>query len=239
MKQKNVLLAVGAHPDDLEFTSSGTIARMVDEGWDAYYLLCTDGSRGSKDPKMTHKRLAQIRRKEQVKAGKILGLKDIFFLNHTDTELVTDMTLKGEIVRIIRTVRPKIVFGWDPTFYYTEHSAWTDTAFINHTDHRAAGIATMDAVFPLSRDMLTFPEQLKEGLSAHRVEELWLYGAEKKAHVVNITSTFDKKIKALEVHASQFDDFPAIKKRVVNRALNFAEEEEFEFAESFIRLILP
>lgn len=239
MKQKNVLLAVGAHPDDLEFTSSGTIARMVEEGWDAYYIICTDGSRGSKDPKMTHERLAQIRRKEQVKAGKTLGLKDIFFLDHPDTELVADTALKGEIVRIIRTVRPKIVFSWDPTFYYTEHSAWTNTAFINHTDHRAAGIATMDAVFPLSRDMLTYPEQIKEGLSAHRVEELWLYGAEKKSHIVNITDTFDKKIKALKIHASQFDDFPAIKKRVEKRALSFANEEEFEFAESFIRLTLP
>lgn len=239
MRQKNVLLAVGAHPDDIEFTSSGTIARMVEEGWDAYYLLCTDGSRGSKDPKMTHEKLAQIRRQEQVRAGKILGIKETFFLDHKDTELVADATLKGEIVWVIRTVKPSIVFGWDPTFYYTEFSPWTDTAFINHTDHRAAGIATMDAVFPLSRDMLTYPEQIKEGLLVHRVEELWLYGAEKKSHVVNITDTFDKKIKALKIHASQFDDFPAIKKRVEKRALSFADEEEFEFAESFIRLTLP
>ena len=79
--KKKVVLAVGAHPDDIDFGASGTIAKWAEEGANCYYLICTDGSRGSTDPKMTHKKLSRIRKKEQAEAGKVLGLKKIFFLN--------------------------------------------------------------------------------------------------------------------------------------------------------------
>lgn len=141
MKNK-IILAVGAHPDDTDFGASGTISKWVEEGATAYYLIATDGSRGSTDPKMTHKKLAKIRRKEQEEAARVLGVKKVFFLNHTDTQLVSDIFLKEEIVRIIRTVRPDIVITMDPAFYYS-----AENGFINHTDHRAAALAAMDAVF--------------------------------------------------------------------------------------------
>ena len=74
-----VILAVGAHPDDMEFGASGTIAKWVEEGATAYYLICTDGSRGSSDPQMTHERLVKIRKQEQEEACKVLGIKKVFF----------------------------------------------------------------------------------------------------------------------------------------------------------------
>ena len=138
--RKKVILAVGAHPDDMDFGASGTIAKWVEEGASAYYLILTDGSRGSSDSKMTHKKLAAIRKKEQEGAGRILGLKKIFFLNHTDTQLIADFSLKEEISRVIKTVRPNIVITMDPTFYYSQKSG-----FVNHTDHRAAALATFVA----------------------------------------------------------------------------------------------
>lgn len=239
MKQKKTLLAIGAHPDDIDFGASGTIAKMVEEGWEAYYVICTDGSRGSVDPKMTHKKLSDIRRREQLAAGKVLGLRDVFFLKHPDTQLVPDQKLKEELVRIIRKVRPAIVIGLDPDFYYSLEPAFgQENHFVNHTDHRASAVATMDAVFPLSRDRLTFPAHEKEGLSPHKVEELWIvnWGAKKPDYLVDVTETIRKKLKALSEHTSQFDDFPAVEKRVLSRATKFAEEEEFEFAESFLRL---
>jgi LmbE family N-acetylglucosaminyl deacetylase len=100
----HVLLAVGAHPDDMDFGASGTIAKFASEGWDVFYVLCTDGSRGSDEPQMTHAKLAEIRRREQRNAGKILGVKDIFFLDHPDTQLEANLELKEEIVRIIRRI---------------------------------------------------------------------------------------------------------------------------------------
>src|SRR3989344_2120666 len=142
--KKKVVLAVGAHPDDIDFGAGGTIAKWVEEGAKVYYLVCTDGSRGSEDPKMTHKKLAQIRGREQEKAGKVLGIKKIFFLKHADTKLVSDFNLKKNIAKIIKTVKPNILLTMDPSLYYSEKFS-----FINHSDHRAAALAAMDACFPL------------------------------------------------------------------------------------------
>lgn len=239
MSQKRVVLGVGAHPDDMDYTASGTIAKMVEGGWDAYYLVCTDGSRGSRHHTITHEELAKTRQEEQKTAGKILGLKDIFFLNHCDTQLMCDPSLKGEIVRVIRTVKPQVVITMDPTLHFSSRSPWNKhVSFINHTDHRAAGLATMDAVFPLSRDRLSFPEHEVEGLGQHKVDELWFTSFEEKDYVVDITKTFEKKMKALKSHRSQHDDFSKVEKEVRDHASHFADEEEFEFAESFIRLVL-
>lgn len=238
MKNK-VILAVGAHPDDMDFGVSGSIAKWVGEGATAYYLVCTDGSRGSEDPKMTHEKLAAIRKKEQEDAARILGVKKVFFLNHTDTQLVCDLKLKEEIVRIIRTVRPDMVITMDPTFHYrTNLASSIGFGFINHTDHRAAALATMDAVFPLSRDRLTFPEHEKEGLKPHKVEELLLVSFDKIDYLVDISKTFAKKIKALSLHASQFADFSSIEKRITERAKLLGKSKGYKFAENFVRIKL-
>lgn len=236
---KNVLLAVGAHPDDMDFGASGTIAKFILDGYDAYYVLCTDGSRGSDDPKMTHAKLAQIRKEEQIAAGKVLGVKDYFFLDHPDTQLVVDFNLKEELVRIIKTVKPRIVITMDPTFYYSPEPMWGGSNFINHTDHRAAALATMDAVFPLCRDRLTFPMHEKEGLMPHIVEELWFTNLLGKNHVEDISKTFEKKIQALACHKSQFDEWETIKKRITDRAIAYADGEVFSYAENFTKLSLP
>ena len=207
---KQTLLAIGAHPDDIDFGASGTIASFVKKGWSAFYVICTDGSRGSTDPTMTHERLSKIRRKEQLVAGKVLGLKEVFFLEHPDTQLVPDLQLKEEIVRIIRTIKPDIVIGLDPTFFFSMEPLYgQDYHFVNHTDHRAAAEATMDAVFPLSRDRLTFPLHEKEGLLPHRVDELWVvnWGNKKPDFCVDITPTIDLKLQAIQAHTSQFEDF--------------------------------
>lgn len=239
MKSRTIL-AIGAHPDDMDFGASGTLAKLVSEGWKAYLIVCTDGSRGSDDPKMTHKRLASIREKEQKASGKVLGIKKIFFLNHTDTQLVADLKLKKQIVRIIRVVKPEIVITLDPTFHYSSNfSSSIGFSFINHTDHRAAGLAAMDAVFPLSRDRLTFLEHEKEGLRPHKASELWLISFDKFNHVVDISKNIDKKIEALSLHKSQFKDFSKVEKKIRERAEILGKPQGYKFAESFIRLKLP
>lgn len=236
--EKKIILAVGAHPDDMDFGASGTIAKLAEEGNEVYLVICTDGSRGSDDPTMTHLRLAEIRKSEQEAAAQVLGIKKIFFLNHTDTQLVADQKLKEELVRIIRTVRPNIVITMDPTFYYSSGMASSiGFGFVNHTDHRAAALATMDAVFPLSRDRLTFLEHEKEGLKPHKTSELWMVSFEKVDHLVEID--IEKKLKALSMHKSQFADFSQVEKRVRDRAVELGRGKGFEFAENFIRIKLP
>lgn len=237
--QRKTILAVGAHPDDIDFGAAGTIAKWAEEGAAVYYLVCTDGSRGSADPAMTHRKLAAIRKKEQVAAATILGVKEVFFLDFVDTQLVSDLALKERIVWYIRKYRPQIVVTMDPTFFYAVDPSKTGKSVINHTDHRAVGLATMDAVFPLARDRLTFPEHEKQGLAPHKVSALYFISMTQKQFVVDITATIEKKLKAIAAHQSQYDDFPTIKERMEKRALQFAKEEEFTFAESFVRLTIP
>ena len=232
MKRK-VVLAVGAHPDDIEFGASGTIAKWAQEGAECYYLICTDGSRGSTDPKMTHKRLVQVRRKEQEGAAKILGLKKVYFLDYTDTLLTADYALRRDIAKIIKIIKPDIVVTMDPTFYYSEQFN-----FINHTDHRAAALATMDACYPLARDRLTFPEHEKEGLTPHRVEEIWFIGFDKTNLLIDITDTFVKKIEAITMHKSQFENMEHVIKRVEERARYFGITKGCKYAENFVRVEL-
>lgn len=236
MSEKKVVLGVGAHADDMDFTSSGTIAKLIAEGWDAYYLVATDGSRGSADPQMTHERLAEIREKEQRAAAKILGLKDIFFLSHTDTQLVSDLQLKEEIVKIIRQIKPTVVITMDPTFYYYSGD---DFGFVNHTDHRAAGLATLDAVFPMARDRLTFPQHEQEGLLPHKVDELWLVNFTKPNYVVDITNYWDKKVEVLTSHKSQYSDVEEFLKVIKERSQLLGKENGYTYAENFTRILMP
>lgn len=236
MSERKTLLAVGAHADDMDFGASGTVAKFIGEGWDAYYIVATDGSRGSEDPEMTHARLADMRQKEQLAAAKTLGVKDVFFLGHTDTQLVADQLLKEEIVRIIRKFRPTIAITMDPTFYYY---AGEEFGFVNHTDHRNIGLATLDAVFPMARDRLTFPEHEKEGLAPWRTEELWLVNFTEPKHVIDISSTWEKKVAALRCHKSQFKDVDSFLKRMTERSKMFGQGKGYEHAESFTRILMP
>lgn len=230
MKGK-VILAVGAHPDDTDFGAAGTIVKWVEEGATAYYVVATDGSRGSDDPKMTHKKLAAIRKSEQLEAAKVLGVKKVFFLNHTDTQLTSSLKLKEELVRIIRTVKPNIVITMDPTFYYSDE-------FINHTDHRAAATAAMDATFPFARDRLTFPQHGKQGLRPHKVEEILFVNFKEGEYVIDISKTLEKKIRALACHKSQFENFADIEKRIRERAKMIGGKKGFSAAEAFNRVEL-
>lgn len=230
MKGK-VILAVGAHPDDTDFGAAGTIAKWAQEGATIYYVVATDGSRGSEDPKMTHKKLAAIRKLEQLEAVKVLGVKKVFFLNHTDTQLVSDLKLKEELVKITRLIKPNIVITMDPTFYYSEE-------FINHADHRAVALATMDAVFPLARDRLTFPQHEKQGLKPHKVEEILFVNFRDGKYAIDISKTLEKKIRAIACHKSQFENFADIEKRIRERAKMVGKKSGFSAAEAFNRVEL-
>lgn len=229
MKNK-VVLCVAAHPDDLDFGASGTVAKWAKQGAACYYLICTNGCKGSDDPTMTEAKLIKIRRQEQIAAGKILGLKEVFFLNHNDTELIVDLNLKREIVYYIRKLKPEIVITMDPTVIYSSFG------FINHTDHRAAGQATIDAVFPLSRDRLTFPEQVRQGLMPHKVKTLYLTNFDKSTEIINISDTIELKLKALKEHKSQIGD--AAITMVKGWAKQLGKKHGYPYAEGFIRLNL-
>lgn len=223
-----VALAIAAHPDDADFGCAGTAHLWSQEGWDFYYLVCTDGSKGSSDPTMTPERLVQLRREEQREAARRLGVKDCFFLDFVDGELTYSRALLERIVRYIRLLKPYAVFTHDPEAVIVRNS------FINHADHRTTGLAAIDAVYPAARDRLNFPEHEQEGLQPHHVKEIYIWGSEKANHEVDISDVVDLKIHALLAHRTQFgegDEF-----------LQFVRErwrgEDGRYTERFRRVVM-
>lgn len=224
------VLVIMAHPDDPEFSSGATIARLVREGKKIVYIICTAGDKGSADRAMTPARLVELRMAEQREAAAVLGVNDVIFLGHPDQALEADTSLRKELVALIREYRPDLVITHSP---YQRYIWW-------HRDHRQCGEAAMDAIFPYARDHMAYPELLARGLEPHKVSEVWLAGAEDANYKSDITATFNLKIDAIKCHKSQVEeDFLSRLDRIRARASAAAEGEEFLLAEAFRRVEIP
>lgn len=221
-------LVISAHPDDSEFGAAGTSYLWTQQGWEFYYCIVTDGSKGSEDPNMTKDILVPLRNKEQRAAAAVVGVKEIYFLNHTDGEVTYNSDIMREIVRMIRTVKPYAVFSHDP-------NQIVRNMFINHPDHRAVGEMTLDAVYPMARNRPTFPELLDEGLEPYSAKEIYLWTASETNFDVDITDVLDKKFEALSKHESQLEDFENMKERMKL----FWRDDKGRYIERFRRIVIP
>ncbi len=227
VKQAQVMV-VTPHPDDAEFGVAGTVARWVKEGKDVVYVVCANGDKGTSDINMKPEKLVKIREQEQLAAAKLLGVREVIFLRHSDQSLEDTPEFRKEIVRLIRMYRPDTVVTADPYRRY-----------IWHRDHRIVGQVTLDAIFPYARDHLAYPDLLEEGLQPHKVREVLLWAAPEDINYrSDITNTFDTKLAALRCHKSQVGDnlSPAIENWLKQRAKKMAEGQDFKLAEAFHRV---
>lgn len=229
------VLGVAAHPDDLEFGIAGSVAKWASGGASVYYLILTNGNKGSEDKSLTNDQLCDLRRAEQRAAGKILGLKGVFFCDYEDGQLEASQAVKCDVARIIRKVKPEIVLTMDPTFIYS-----TERGFINHPDHRAAGQATLGAVYPLARDWRSFPELAKEkGLAPHKVKTVLMNNFDTANYHEDISGFIDTKLEALAAHASQLPNAKESLAMVRQWASVAGQQAGCEYAEGFVRIDLP
>jgi LmbE family N-acetylglucosaminyl deacetylase len=226
-----VVLGVAAHPDDLEFTAAGTMAKYITEGAKGYYFILTNANKGTEDRTVEPDQLRDTRRAEQRRAGEILGLTDVFFGDYDDGCLECCRDVKRDIARIIRTVRPDVVITMDPSLLYS-----AEYGYVNHPDHRATGQATLDAVYPLARDHLSFPELLAEGLEPHKTSTVLLVNFERQNYHVDISSHLETKLQALGAHASQLSDPSAACDMVRGWAERVGAQAGVRYAEGFVRI---
>jgi LmbE family N-acetylglucosaminyl deacetylase len=227
------ILVVLAHPDDPEFFCGGTIARWIEAGHLVSYCLLTCGDKGTGNRDLTPEELCIIRQNEQRSAAGVLGVDSVIFLNHPDGYLVPDLGLRKEITRVIRQKKPDVLVTCDPTNLYIRDS------YINHPDHRAAGQATLDAVFPAARDHLNFIELWRdEKLEPHIVREVWISLPLEANVSVDITEYFEVKLRALNEHASQIGDPLQLKDRLRSRHTPDSNLDEPRYEEHFRRLVL-
>jgi len=190
------ILVIAAHPDDVDFGLAGTVATWTDAGIEVVYCIVTNGDAGGRDPSVSRADMVVLRRAEQLAAAKCVGVADVRFLGYPDGRLEPSLGLRRDISRVIRQVRPDRVACQSPERNYARIPA-------SHPDHRAAGSAALDAVYPDARNPFAFPELADEGLEAWIVREVWISGSPEPEHYVDITDTFDRKIAALRAHESQ------------------------------------
>jgi LmbE family N-acetylglucosaminyl deacetylase len=219
-------MAIVAHPDDIEFSCAGTLARWAKAGARISYVLCTSGDVGIAEEGMTRARAAEIREAEAREAAHIAGAMEIIFLHEPDGMLQATLELRKKLVREIRRFRPEVVITGDPTVVF----AGPD--YINHPDHRAAALAALEAAFPAAGQPNLFEELAEEGLTAHKPRKIYVTGWNQTDLYVNIEETIDIKIRALREHKSQMRDWDP-EPRIREWASQRAKGKEMPYAEAF------
>ncbi len=228
-----VALAIGAHPDDVEFGCGATLAKWAAAGCVVHHLILTDGSKGTWDASADTAALAAQRQVEQREAARRLAgsaAGEVRFLEYVDGELDSDVTARSRVARIIRELRPDVVLGHDPWKRYRLHP-----------DHRHAGLLACDAVVA-ARDPHFFPEH---GLAHHRPGDLLLWEADQVHHVEDVSGWVAPKLGALAAHESQFEstmdagnsaELDAFQQRITKRLADLGAPYGFGAAEVFARI---
>jgi LmbE family N-acetylglucosaminyl deacetylase len=227
--ERRRVLAIGAHPDDLEFGAGGTISRWVDEGWDVRHVIVTSGQRGVQDARQDPEAFGRLREEEARAAAKVCGVTDVTFLGYVDSEVVYSRELQRDLSREFRRHRPHRLLTNSP------EQLLSDT-FINHPDHRIVAQAALDVVLTGGTTAAIFPElELEEGLPPWRgLEDIWLAGPGGGSEVVDITAYFERKVAALEAHASQIAQIRGGLRELLARRLRaIGAPHGFTYAESF------
>ncbi len=224
-------MVIAGHPDDADFGPAGTAARWIDEGSTGWLVCCTSGDAGGEDPDADPLQLAAIREVEQRAAAAIIGYAGVTFLHMPDGALVNDLALREHLVREIRTFRPDAVLATDPSVIFYRDGG------INHTDHREAGLAAVDAVYPAARNPMAFPALARSGLAVHKVRRLYLFWPNEPTVRIDVTATLDRKIAALAAHASQITEPGKLAERIRTWAAEEGEPIGVAAAEA-LRLIV-
>ncbi len=230
--ERRTFLHVAAHPDDLDFGCAGTTATLTAAGHRVVYCLVTDGQAGGFDNTISRERMAEIRREEQTRAAKVVGVEELHFLGFPDGAVEVTLPLREAISRVIRQVKPDVVVTQSPQRNF-------DRIYGAHPDHLATGEATLCAVYPDSRNEFAHISLMAEGHAPHSVPEVWLIGGPEANHWVDITDTCDAKIDALLCHESQLQDpgrIPDLIREWGGRTASEGGLPEGRLAESFRKL---
>ncbi len=214
---KNIL-AIGAHPDDIEFSCVGILRKFIEKSYTVYYVVATNGENGFKIYHRPRKQRIEIRRKEQLNAARKLEVNEVFFLGYRDGFLKNDDGLRKKLVKVIKQVKPEIIFSFDPA------NRTYENINLQHRDHRNIGKAVFDAVFA-AKNRYMYPGK------PHTVSRLYFYASEKPDYFENITKYISLKLEVLAEHKSQFSDFSKVETWVKTYFSKFTKK--YKYSEAF------
>ena len=225
-------MVIVAHPDDADFGPAATAARWIAEGSEGWLVCCTSGDAGADDWRTDPLELAATREAEQRVAAGIVGYAGISFLHQPDGALANDLALREQLVREIRAFRPDAVLAVDPeTLFHSDGG-------VNHTDHRAAGLAAVDAVYPAARNAMAFPWLARDGLEPWVVRRLYLFWSNHPSAWVDVTTTLERKLEALRAHPSQIRHPEQLEPRIREWGREEGEPIGAEAAEAFRVIVI-
>lgn len=204
---KKKVMVVSAHPDDLEIMAGGTVARIIAAGIEVRSVKVTLGDKGSQQQEISKEELTQIRLKEDTASMHSLGITDEnnVYLQYEDGAVEYSIDLIKDLARQIRLFQPDLVITHNPENKIIRFAQGVN--WINHRDHQNAALAAVDAVYPYSRDLLHFPEQLQEeGAKSHICSEFLFFDYYEGPDIVTIdvTDFIEPRVTAHASHSSQY-----------------------------------
>ena len=186
-------VAVVAHPDDLEYGVASAIARWTSQGKEVMYVLATSGEAGidGMEPGV----VGPLREEEERRSAEVVGVSQVEFLGHPDGALEYGVALRRDLAASFRRLHPDIVITMN--FDLT----WGDGGGFNHADHRAIGLATLDACRDAANRWL-FPElgEPWQGITA-----AYVAASDPPTHYVDVGDTLAKGVASLQEHRAYIE----------------------------------
>ncbi len=185
--------AVVAHPDDLEYGVASAIARWTGQGKHVAYVLATKGEAGIEG--MAPGLVGPLRVEEERRSAAVVGVSEIDFLDHPDGLVEYGVPLRRDLAAALRRHRPEVVLTMN--FNLT----WGEDGPVNHADHRAVGLATLDACRDAANSWL-FPDA---GPAWNGIKSIYVAASDDPTHFVDITDTIGAGIASLEEHKAYLE----------------------------------
>jgi len=220
------VLSVSAHPDDSEFYAGGTLAQFAAAGAEVTLVTCTDGARGGRDIDD----IAGVRDGEQDRAATAIGISSVVKLGYLDGDLTSSDELRDRLIELIRLHRPQIILGHHPQTFYVRYGNRVQPG---HSDHRAAGTALLNAIYPRAGSPNFSPGR---GGEPWFPNEVWLFDCEVPDYRVEISAGLEAKLAALTEHESQQGVAGGLTRAARRIGTLFGTDEQP--AEGFVRLVL-
>jgi LmbE family N-acetylglucosaminyl deacetylase len=186
-------VAVVAHPDDLEYGAAAAVARWTGQGKQVSYVLATLGEAGIAG--MAPAVVGPLRAQEERRGAAVVGVTDVQFLDHVDGVVEYGLPLRRDLAAAFRRLRPEIVITM--SFDLT----WGEEGPVNHADHRAVGLAVLDACRDAANEWV-FPDA---GPRCGTIRDAYVAASQNPTHFVDVTDSIDAGVASLREHRAYIE----------------------------------
>lgn len=189
------ILCIQPHYDDNDIAAAGILAQLAQRGAEIFYLTVTDDLMGVVDASLSNEDAAQVLKRDQFAAAKIVGVKEQYWLNYPDAGEYDYFAVRRDLLKYIRMLKPDFVFTCDPWLTYE-----------GHRDHIQTGLATSEAVmFAGLTKIASSDPKVDATYEPHEINGIAFYFTREPNYIADISSTWEEKIGALRCYEAQFD----------------------------------